>query len=100
MPHIYLKTIEGKLYTVLMDKKLPLTKLIEVVIEYTGIAKEDLRMVFRQRQLMECDETKSLDDLGLEDHSVIHVLKRMKRCSCVCSTGTNCVQNDKKQSTD
>jgi hypothetical protein len=86
MIHIYFKTIEGKLYTVLMDPKYSLTQLIEVVTETTGIVKEELRMVYKQRQLMEADETKSLDYLGLEDHAVIHVVKRWKKCSCVCES--------------
>jgi hypothetical protein len=82
MIHIYFKTIEGKLYTVLMNPKYTLKQLIEVVIETTGIAKEDLRMVYKQRQLIEVEETKMLEDVGLEDHSVIHVLKIWKKCSC------------------
>lgn len=100
MIHVYLKTIDGKLYTVLMDPKYSLTKLIEVVLEITGIAKEDLRMVHKQRQLIEVEETKVLEDIGIEDHCVIYVIKRIKKCSCVCDSNTNCVQNDKKEATD
>jgi hypothetical protein len=97
MIHIYFKTIEGKLYTVLMNPKYTLKQLIEVVIETTGIAKEELRMVYKQRQLMEVEETKIVENIGIEDHSVIYVVKRMKKCSC---ESNSCVQNDKKQSTD
>jgi hypothetical protein len=100
MIHVYLKTIEGKMYTVVLNPKLPFTNLIEVVIETTDIVKEDLRMVYRQRQLMSLDETKSIEDIGIEDHSVIHVVKQWKKCSCVCESNVGCVQNDKKQSTD
>jgi hypothetical protein len=99
MIHVYLKTIDGKLYTVLIDPRFPLIKLIEVVMEMTGIAKEELRMVHKQRQLMDVDETKLIEDVGIEDHSVIHVLKIWKKCSCVCESN-NCVQNDKKEATD
>jgi hypothetical protein len=82
MIHIYLKTLEGKQYSFVIDPKLPLTKLIEVVIETTGIMKEELRLVVRQRNLMEIEETKRIEDVDIEDHSVIYVIKRLKKCSC------------------
>jgi hypothetical protein len=100
MIHMYLKTIDGKMYTVVMDPTFPLAKLKEVVMETTGIAKEDLRLVHRQRQLTDLDETKSINDCYIEDHAVIYVIKRWKKCSCVLETNMKCVQNDKKDSTD
>ncbi len=89
MIHVYLKTIEGKLYTLVLDKKIPLAKLIEVIMETTEILREDLRLVFRQRQLTDVDEKTTLEDCGIEDHSVIHVVKRWKRCSC--ASNAECV---------
>ena len=100
MIHMYLKTIDGKMYTMVMDPTFPLTKLKEVVMETTGIAKEDLRLVHRQRQLTELDETKTIQECGIEDHAVIYVIKRWKKCSCVPASNMKCVQNDKKDSTD
>ena len=100
MIHVYLKTIEGKQYSFLIDPKFPLTQLQEVIMKQTGIVKEDLRIIYRQRNLMEVDETKSIEDVGIEDHSVIHVIKRWKTCSCVCKSNSICVQNDKKESTE
>ncbi len=100
MIHVYVKTIEGKMYTVVIDPKIPLAKLKEVVMETTGIANEDLRMVHRQRQLKDFDETKSIEESGIEDHAVVYAVKRWKKCSCVSNSKAECVQNDKKDSTD
>ena len=92
MIHIYIKTIEGKQYSFVINHKFSLTQLFEVIINQTGIAKEELRIIYRQRNLIEVDETKTIEDCGIEDHAVLHVIKRMPKCSCV--------QNDKKEATD
>jgi hypothetical protein len=92
MIHIYLKTIEGNQYSFLINPRFAITELQEVVMKQTGIANEDLRLIYRQRNLMEADKTKSIEDCGVEDHAVLHVVKRMPKCSCV--------QNAKKEATD
>ncbi len=82
MIHIYLKTIEGKQYSFVIDPRLPLSDLQEVVMNQTGIAKEEMKMICKQQNLMDCEETKSIEECGVDDHTVIHVFKVLKKCSC------------------